>query len=129
MVSSGLRTEGYVGQVGALIDPTRPAKLYRLIVSDEACRLSGASPPPGWGEVRSEFEDVLPDVASRPVRRSFLEPERQGEVGSFRGRGRRRVRGRCTSAPTNDDRCRRCCRHHEPWRPRRGSIVSPDEHI
>ena len=29
----------------------------------------------------------LPDVASRPVRRCFLEPKRQGEVGSFRRRG------------------------------------------
>jgi hypothetical protein len=33
------------------------------------------------------FEDSLPDVASRPVRRSFLEPKRQGEVGSLRRRG------------------------------------------
>jgi hypothetical protein len=29
----------------------------------------------------------LPGVASRPVQRSFLEPRRQGEVGSFRRRG------------------------------------------
>ena len=33
------------------------------------------------------FKDSLPDVASRPVRRSFLEPERQGEVGSLKRRG------------------------------------------
>jgi hypothetical protein len=35
----------------------------------------------------SPFEHSLPDAASRPVRRSFLEPKRQGEVGSFRRRG------------------------------------------
>jgi MFS transporter, putative metabolite:H+ symporter len=32
------------------------------------------------------LEDSLPDVASRPARRSVQEPKRQGEVGSFRRR-------------------------------------------
>jgi hypothetical protein len=43
------------------------------------------------------IEDSLPDVASRPVRRSFLEPKRQGEVGSFRRRGEV---GRTTTSTT-----------------------------
>ena len=35
------------------------------------------------------LEDSLPDVVSRPVRRSFLEPKRQGEVRSLNnGRSR-----------------------------------------
>jgi hypothetical protein len=38
-------------------------------------------------QTHATFEDSLPDVAARPVRRSFLEPKRQGEVGSFRRRG------------------------------------------
>jgi hypothetical protein len=33
--------------------------------------------------VRQNLEDSLPDIASRPVRRSFLEPKRQGAVGSL----------------------------------------------
>ena len=55
---------------------------WRLLAYDrvqtEVDEGNGFNPPP---LLSPESEDSLPDVASRPVRRSFLEPERQDEVG------------------------------------------------
>ena len=68
----GTRYEGKVGRVAGYMPerlPSRPLGIQTFVLRSAI------------------FEDSLPDVASRPVRRSFLEPERQGEVGSLRRRG------------------------------------------